>query len=113
MIQKEADISETSKISILQPLSQEAGTSITAAMSDDEIICGCNGVSKGAIIQAIQEKGCSSTDEIKACTGASRSCGGCKPLVEEILQHTLGSDFDASAQKKPFAAAPHCREMKS
>ncbi|MGQ9010400.1 NADPH-nitrite reductase [Bacillus stercoris] len=100
MIQKEADISETSKISILQPLDQEAGTSITAAMSDDEIICGCNGVSKGAIIQAIQEKGCSSTDEIKACTGASRSCGGCKPLVEEILQHTLGSDFDASAQKE-------------
>ncbi|QCU13684.1 nitrite reductase large subunit [Bacillus subtilis] len=100
MIQKEANISETSKISILQPLSQEAGTSITAAMSDDEIICGCNGVSKGAIIQAIQEKGCSSTDEIKACTGASRSCGGCKPLVEEILQHTLGSDFDASAQKE-------------
>ncbi|MFP7331175.1 NADPH-nitrite reductase [Bacillus subtilis] len=100
MIQKEADISETSKISILQPLSQEAGTSITAAMSDNEIICGCNGVSKGAIIQAIQEKGCSSTDEIKACTGASRSCGGCKPLVEEILQHTLGSDFDASAQKE-------------
>lgn len=100
MIQKEADISETSKISILQPLSQEAGTSITAAMNDDEIICGCNGVSKGAIIQAIQEKGCSSTDEIKACTGASRSCGGCKPLVEEILQHTLGSDFDASAQKE-------------
>ncbi|MEC1403087.1 NADPH-nitrite reductase [Bacillus subtilis] len=100
MIQKEADISETSKISILQPLSQEAGTSITAAMSDDEIICGCNGVSKGAIIQAIQEKGCSSTDEIKACTGASRSCGGCKPLVEEILQHTLGSDIDASAQKE-------------
>ncbi|MGN7308231.1 NADPH-nitrite reductase [Bacillus subtilis] len=100
MIQKEADISETSKISILQPLDQQAGTSITAAMSDDEIICGCNGVSKGAIIQAIQEKGCSSTDEIKACTGASRSCGGCKPLVEEILQHTLGSDFDALAQKE-------------
>lgn len=100
MIQKEADISETSKISILQPLDQQAGTSITAAMSDDEIICGCNGVSKGAIIQAIHEKGCSSTDEIKACTGASRSCGGCKPLVEEILQHTLGSDFDASAQKE-------------
>ncbi|PRP54418.1 NADPH-nitrite reductase [Bacillus halotolerans] len=100
MIQKEADISETSKISILQPLNQEAGTSLTAAMSNDEIICGCNGVSKGTIIQAIQEQGCSSTDEIKACTGASRSCGGCKPLVEDILQYTLGSDFDASAQKE-------------
>ncbi|MCY8518736.1 NADPH-nitrite reductase [Bacillus atrophaeus] len=100
MIQKEADISETSKISILQPLNQEAGTSLVAAMSDDEIICGCNGVSKGNIIHAIQEQGCSSTDEIKACTGASRSCGGCKPLVEELLQFTLGSDFDASAQKE-------------
>ncbi|WP_406589590.1 NADPH-nitrite reductase [Bacillus atrophaeus] len=100
MIQKEADISETSKISILQPLNQEAGTSLVAAMSDDEIICGCNGVSKGNIIHAIQEQGCSSTDEIKACTGASRSCGGCKPLVEELLQYTLGSDFDASAQKE-------------
>lgn len=100
MIQKEADISETSKISILQPLDQEAGASMTAAMSGDEIICGCNGVSKGAIIQAIQEKGCTSTDEIKACTGASRSCGGCKPLVEDILQYTLGSEFDASAQKE-------------
>ena len=110
---KQADISETSKISILQPLDQEAGASMTAAMSDDEIICGCNGVSKGAIIQAIQEKGCTSTDEIKACTGASRSCGGCKPLVEDILQYTLGSEFDASAQKKRFAAAQHCREMKS
>ncbi|MDJ1630258.1 (2Fe-2S)-binding protein [Bacillus velezensis] len=76
---------------------------MTAAMSDDEIICGCNGVSKGAIIQAIQEKGRTSTDEIKACTGASRSCGGCKPLVEDILQYTLGSEFDASAQKKRFA----------
>ncbi|MCY8911494.1 NADPH-nitrite reductase [Bacillus atrophaeus] len=100
MIQKEADVSETSKISILQPLNQEAGTSLVAAMSDDEIICGCNGVSKGNIIHAIQEQGCSSTDEIKACTGASRSCGGCKPLVEELLQYTLGSDFDASAQKE-------------
>ncbi|WP_406621314.1 NADPH-nitrite reductase [Bacillus atrophaeus] len=104
MIQKEADISETSKISILQPLNQEAGTSLVAAMSDDEIICGCNGVSKGNIIHAIQEQGCSSTDEIKSCTGASRSCGGCKPLVEELLQFTLGSDFDASAQKEAICS---------
>ena len=100
MIQKGADISDTSKISILQPLNQEEGMSLTAAMSDDEIVCGCNGVSKGMIIQAIKEQGCTSTDEIKACTGASRSCGGCKPLVAEILQHTLGSEFDASAQKE-------------
>ncbi|MGZ4160734.1 MAG: nitrite reductase large subunit NirB [Neobacillus sp.] len=100
MIQKQADISDTMKVSILQPLGQETGGSLVAAMGDEEIICGCNGVSKGGIIQAIQQKGCSSVDEIKACTSASRSCGGCKPLVAEVLQLTLGSSFDASVQKE-------------
>ncbi|MEK1831922.1 (2Fe-2S)-binding protein [Priestia megaterium] len=63
-------------------------------------------------MEAIQKQGCSSVDEIKACTSASRSCGGCKPLVAEVLQHTLGADFDAAAQKKRFAAVRLCHEMK-
>jgi nitrite reductase (NADH) large subunit len=100
MIQKQADISDTTKISILQPVGEAQGESLVASMSADEIICGCNGVSKGTIVQAIQEKGCSSVDEIKGCTNASRSCGGCKPLVAELLQLTLGEEFDASAQKE-------------
>lgn len=100
MIQKQANISETAKVSILQPIGEEAGGSLVASMTDDEIICGCNGVSKGTIVQAIQQQGCCSVDEIKACTSASRSCGGCKPLVAEVLQHTLGSEFDANAQKE-------------
>ncbi|TXC89483.1 NAD(P)/FAD-dependent oxidoreductase [Metabacillus litoralis] len=104
MIKKEADISDTEKISILQPLGAEAGESLVATMSADEIICGCNGVSKGAIIEAIQEKGCTSVDDIKACTSASRSCGGCKPLVSDVLQFALGSDFDASSQKEAICS---------
>ena len=62
-------------------------------MPDDELICGCNGVSKGTIIQAIKEQGMKTTEAIKGCTGASRSCGGCKPLVQDLLQYTLGEDF--------------------
>ncbi|MGP7819135.1 nitrite reductase large subunit NirB [Niallia sp. 01092] len=104
MIQKEADISDTEKISILQPIGQDSGTSMVASMTADEIICGCNGVSKGTIVEAIQAQGCSSVDEIKACTSASRSCGGCKPLVAELLQHTLGSEFDAAAQKEAICS---------
>jgi nitrite reductase (NADH) large subunit len=100
MIQKQADISETAKVAILQPLGGDTGESLVASMGADEIICGCNGVSKGTIVQAIQGKGCSSVDEIKGCTNASRSCGGCKPLVAELLQLTLGEEFDASAQKE-------------
>ncbi|MDQ0861657.1 nitrite reductase large subunit NirB [Bacillus sp. V2I10] len=100
MIQKQADVSETSKVSILQPIGELAGSSLVESMSAEEMICGCNGVSKGAIVHAIQKQGCSTVDEIKACTSASRSCGGCKPLVAELLQCTLGEDFDAGAQKE-------------
>ncbi|MBW7475854.1 nitrite reductase large subunit NirB [Paenibacillus oenotherae] len=70
----------------------KSGVDLVAAMSDDEIVCGCNGVSKGAIVQAIQEKGCSSINDIKACTKASGSCGGCKPLVGDVLTYVLGAD---------------------
>ncbi|KRE39690.1 nitrite reductase large subunit NirB [Paenibacillus sp. Soil724D2] len=70
----------------------KSGAEMVAAMSEDEIVCGCNGVSKGAIVQAIQEKGCSSVNDIKACTKASASCGGCKPLVADVLTYVLGAD---------------------
>lgn len=59
-------------------------------MSNDEIICGCNGVTKGAIAEAITDGGCTSVGQIKACTKASASCGGCKPLVEGLLQLYAG-----------------------
>jgi nitrite reductase (NADH) large subunit len=104
MIQKQADISDTMKVSILQPIGTESGGSLVASMPDEEIICGCNGVSKGAIVQAIQHQGCSSVDEIKACTSASRSCGGCKSLVAELLQHTLGAEFNAGNQKEAICS---------
>lgn len=71
-----------------------------AAMADDEIVCGCNGVTKGTIIRGIREDGWSTVEQVKACTGATRSCGGCKPLVEQLLQLALGAQFDASATNK-------------
>ncbi|SDD62183.1 nitrite reductase (NADH) large subunit [Paenibacillus sp. UNCCL117] len=68
-----------------------------AAMADDEIVCGCNGVTKGTIVGVIRERGLTTVDEIKACTGATRSCGGCKPLVEQLLQAALGAGYAPAA----------------
>ena len=104
MIKKQADISDTVKVSLLQPVGGESGESIVASMEADEIICGCNGVSKGTIVQAIHEQGCVTVDGIKACTSASRSCGGCKSLISELLEHTLGDHFDPTAQKETLCA---------
>ncbi|MDY8093553.1 nitrite reductase large subunit NirB [Paenibacillus polymyxa] len=74
-------------------------TSSAETMADDEIVCGCNGVTKKAIVDAINDNGLTTVDEIKACTGATRSCGGCKPVVEQILQYVLGDSFKTSAKQ--------------
>jgi nitrite reductase (NADH) large subunit len=68
-------------------------------MADDEIVCGCNGVTKKTIVNVITEQGLTTVDEIKACTGATRSCGGCKPVVEQILQYCLGDGFKTAAKQ--------------
>lgn len=68
-------------------------------MSNDEIVCGCNGVTKGTIVDCVVNQGMTTVDEIKACTGATRSCGGCKPVVEQILQFVLGDGFTQTAKQ--------------
>ncbi|SMF29976.1 nitrite reductase large subunit NirB [Pseudobacteriovorax antillogorgiicola] len=61
-----------------------------SAMADDEEVCGCNGVSKGAIVCAIQEKGLSSLGSVKAVTKAATGCGSCEGLVSGIMQSLNG-----------------------
>ncbi|WP_223067184.1 nitrite reductase large subunit NirB [Paenibacillus caui] len=68
-------------------------------MADEEIVCGCNGVTKKAIVEAITKQGLTTVDEIKAKTGATRSCGGCKPVVEQILQYVLGDGFEQTGKQ--------------
>jgi nitrite reductase (NADH) large subunit len=76
------------------------GHSKAASMPDDAEVCGCNGVSKGAICKAIQEKGLFTLDEVRKQTKASASCGSCTGLVEQILMFTAGGDYSATPKKK-------------
>ncbi|MGG1674875.1 nitrite reductase large subunit NirB [Neobacillus sp. NRS-1170] len=73
--------------------------SVVTEMADGEIICGCNGVTKGAIVEAIRTKGLTTVDQVKGCTNASRSCGGCKSLVADLLQCTLGDQYQADQKE--------------
>lgn len=70
------------------------GASSVDAMPDDAIVCGCNGVTKKMIVEAIEKKGLFTREDVKRETGASGSCGGCAPLVDKILEATLGSSFE-------------------
>ncbi|MBL4721441.1 MAG: NAD(P)/FAD-dependent oxidoreductase, partial [Alphaproteobacteria bacterium] len=74
------------------------GSSVAASMTDDMEVCGCNGVCKGAIVTAIQDKGLTTLAEVRAHTKASSSCGSCTGLVEQILSLSLGDEYAAPQQ---------------
>lgn len=91
MMREGQDISNMSKVAILpSENSSDSKVSPVVTMADSETICGCNGVSKGDICTAITERGLTTVEEVKQCTNASRSCGGCKPLVADLLAFTTG-----------------------
>jgi nitrite reductase (NADH) large subunit len=84
------------------------GQDKAAAMADTDEVCGCNGVSKGAICKAITEKGLFTLDEVRKHTKASASCGSCTGLVEQILMASAGGDYSAAPSKKAICG---CTEL--
>ena len=76
------------------------GQNKAAAMADADEVCGCNGVSKGAVCKAIKDKGLFTLDDVRKHTKASASCGSCTGLVEQIIMATAGGDYSAAPKKK-------------
>ncbi len=48
-------------------------------------ICSCNNVTKGQICAAVGE-GVTTVGDMKACTKAGATCGGCVPLVTQVMK---------------------------
>jgi nitrite reductase (NADH) large subunit len=65
---------------------------VVAALPRDAEICGCNGICKGQIEDAIAA-GATDLGAVRAVTKASGSCGTCTGLVEQVLAVTLGDAF--------------------
>ncbi|WP_140628554.1 nitrite reductase large subunit NirB [Methylibium rhizosphaerae] len=76
------------------------GHNKAAAMADSDEVCGCNGVTKGAVCKAIKEKGLFTLEEVRKHTKASASCGSCTGLVEQLIMFTAGGDYSATPKKK-------------
>ncbi len=79
-----------------------AGASAVTGLADHAEICGCNGITKGAIVNAITANGLFTLDDVRAHTKASSSCGSCTGLVEQLLADALGGDYSESSAKKPM-----------
>jgi nitrite reductase (NADH) large subunit len=70
-----------------------------AALSSDAEICGCNGVCKSVITQAITANGLTTLEDVRVRTKASASCGQCTSKVEALLAATLGERYSAAGRK--------------
>jgi nitrite reductase (NADH) large subunit len=55
------------------------------ALPDSAQICSCNNVSKGELCAAVAA-GATSIGELKSCTRAGTACGGCVPLVTQVMK---------------------------
>ncbi len=102
LIKDGTDISEMRETLIFGPAYQGGAAldpmAAVAALPADAEICGCNGVCKGRIVEAI-EGGAHSLDDVRAVTKASGSCGTCTGLVEQVLAVTLGDGFELPTAK--------------
>lgn len=65
------------------------GVAGIAALPGNALICSCEGVTKDAICHAVAEEGCESVDAIKKCTKAGTGCGGCVPMIKDLMVHTM------------------------
>ncbi|MBL7856748.1 MAG: nitrite reductase large subunit [Cyclobacteriaceae bacterium] len=54
-------------------------------------ICACENISKGDLVFHISEKNVTTLDGLKENTKACTGCGGCTPMVNDILKLTLES----------------------
>jgi nitrite reductase (NADH) large subunit len=83
----------------------DASQATAAELPDSAQVCNCNGVCKGAVVQAIRDRGLGSTQEVVSVTRAGAGCGSCKPVVSELLKLER-----AGAAEEPAYLCP-CRRQ--
>jgi len=95
MLRDKVDITTLNPVTLLASAEGEESTSV-ADWDDSDTVCGCNGITKGAIVQAIHAQQLTSVAEVTRCTKAGNSCGKCKPMIGELLTHVLGDKVTTS-----------------
>ncbi|MEO0469305.1 MAG: nitrite reductase large subunit NirB [Bacteroidota bacterium] len=60
-------------------------------LPDDAVICACESVSKGTICDSLTAESCANLKEVCQHTQATTGCGGCKPMVADLVSETLKS----------------------
>ncbi len=103
------DITPHRRQILFPPREADPGLEV-AAMPDSDIICGCNGVRKGDIVQAIHAHGITTLAGLKERTRASTSCGTCTGLCEKLLR-AVTPDFQEETRTTLCSCVPFSYEQ--
>lgn len=60
-----------------------------SSLPDSAPVCSCHNVLKSQICEAIRDGELTTVGQIKSCTKAGTGCGGCLPLITDLLQEEL------------------------
>jgi nitrite reductase (NADH) large subunit len=107
-LRAETDLSSQRRHLLFPPPGSDAGLDI-AQMPETATICGCVGVTKGTIIQAIHEKGINTLSQLKEATRASTGCGSCTALCQGILK-AVAPEFEEDTRKVLCACVPFSQD---
>jgi nitrite reductase (NADH) large subunit len=66
----------------------EAGAGVMS-LPNEALVCSCEAVTKGMICDAVTDLGATSVDAMKKCNKAGTGCGGCVPMVKDLINGTL------------------------
>ncbi|WP_420156013.1 nitrite reductase large subunit NirB [Siphonobacter sp.] len=64
---------------------EEAGAGVMS-LPDDALICSCEAITKAQLCHEISENGHTTVDALKKSTKACTGCGGCTPMVKDLIQ---------------------------
>ena len=103
------DLSEMRKHLLFPPAVEDAGLQV-AEMADSTTVCGCMGVSKGTILEAIREKEVCTLAQLKDVTRASTGCGSCGDLCKNLLKAAV-PDFEEDGVKVLCKCVPYSQEQ--
>lgn len=103
-----ADVRRKRKSLLFPEPAADSGLNV-AQMADSETVCGCMGVTKGAMVAAIQEKGLNTLSQLKESTRASTGCGSCSALCEQLLK-AVAPEFEEEKKKALCLCVPFTQE---
>jgi nitrite reductase (NADH) large subunit len=107
-LRSQTDLSSQRRQLLFPAPVEDTGLDI-AEMPDTKVVCGCMGVTKGVVIEAILQKGVNTLAQLKECTRASTGCGSCTEHCQQLLKAVV-PEFEEETEKVLCQCVPFGEE---